>query len=154
MNIQIEELQNQILLAVSKSIEYEWEIFVINLEVTYGSSGGAIIDSSCYFIYKSGTELKNECYFMATEIENLFLRLRKEMKENSSDQWDICDLTSHRSGKFEFRFSYDGPKRLANIFDFESMWRFSNHMEDYQRRMQQLNLEHLLKKKNWWEFWK
>ena len=106
-------------------------MLVLNLEVVEGRDYSPVTNRICFCIYKDNEEYKSINVSMPIELEDLLLKLREYQ-----DYWDICDLTIQQTGVYEFDYSYKGVKRLAGEFLFVSMFRFDNHLEEFERRIQ------------------
>lgn len=129
----IVELQDDIVFSIAELIPAQWTMLVLNFEVLEGESSSPVTDRICFWVNDSKDGFKNENLSITIEIEDKLLALRQAVKEGGQS-WDVCDLTIISTGKYEFKFSYDGPRRLLGEFDFESMFKYDSHREEYGRR--------------------
>ena len=131
---EILEAQENIVCSMAELAPPKWSMIVMNMEITEGSSGSPVTDRVCFWIRDSETGCKSENISIPIELQDKFISLREKIKDLDGSYWDICDLTIFSSGRYEFQLGYDGVKRLNSIFDFDSMFRFDSHKDEYMRR--------------------
>ena len=112
INNQIEIVQK-----IAETIKTTWDFTVVSFEIDDDESTDCIS-----FIQENGTEKE---YILPFPLFELFKNLRKNMKEN----WYSVILEIHNSGKYQFYFDYDKPKRLTGTFTPESQ------LENYQVKL-------------------
>ena len=135
---EIIEFQNEIVVSITSLIPSEWSMLVLNFETLESESGSTITNRICFWVNENGNEFNNDNLSITLEVEDKLLTLRHELKENGK-AWDVCDLTIFPSGQYDINFSYDGPKRLLGEFDFDSMFKYDSHLEEYKRRIEALS---------------
>ena len=81
-------------------------------------------------------DLKLESMQTSREIDQFFIDLNSAMANKSNAFWVTSDLVIENTGHYNFKFSYDPPKRLNCVFDEGSLWRFNRYLETYKAERQ------------------
>jgi hypothetical protein len=126
------ELQKAIAQAVVNAIREPWERIVVNFEMEQ-TDEGRVIDYRAFYISatKDGDFSKTSVRVLPDEVDDRFIELNDAMLESEGSRWGICDLVIDRSGKYNFKFDYEPPKRIRGVFDESSMGRFDKYLDTY-----------------------
>ena len=128
------ELEKDIVTSIAELVPSKWTMLVLNFEVIEGSTGSPITDRICFWVNESGKEFHNGNLSLTPEIVDKVLSLRQEVSL-AGESWSVCDLTVLSSGVYDFQFRYETPKRLNGEFDFDSLFRYDSHKDEYLRRI-------------------
>ena len=110
-----------------------WERIVVNLE-TETTEEGRVLNYLFFYISRSadGDFRETSVRVLPDGVRDDFLALNDALFESSGDRWGICDLIMDCStGRYDFQFKYEPPKRLNCVFDESSMGRFDNYLDTY-----------------------
>ena len=127
------DLQDQIAQGLVDAMPEPWERIVVNLEMEK-TAEGRVLDYQYFYIapstdgdFKSESDIR-----LPEEVRKQFIALNDAIFESAGDRWGICDLIIDNStGKYDFEYKYEPPKRLNDIFDDSSMGRFNDYLDTF-----------------------
>ncbi|SFV31690.1 hypothetical protein SAMN05216456_1426 [Devosia crocina] len=89
----------------------EWVYLAVNHEVLVEEGRRSSSQTSVLAHLPDG-ELEGLSFRLSPQSKEAILALRDAMADEVQGPWTILDLTVERSGKYDFKFSYDPPPRL------------------------------------------
>jgi hypothetical protein len=129
MQDQILDHCRSIVVAIAGLTPGEWLRIVVNFEVE-DSNNSPVSNVIAFSIEQFTDKVDHTPLELTSKIKNDFLLLRK-MHASFEKAWDVCDLVIEPTGEYEFKYEYDGAKRLNSIFDDNSYDRFDRYLEEF-----------------------
>ena len=131
MNSSMAGLQARVAQAVADRIEDDWERIFVNYEMRL-TDEGRLVDYVLFYIKAlEGGELEKVSVRGGSDaIDDAYIALADAMARDG-ERWGSCDFTLDADGRFNFRFSYDPPKRLDGVLDHSSYGRFREYLDQY-----------------------
>ena len=127
------DLQSKIAQGLVDAMPEPWERLVVNLEAET-TAEGPVLDYMFFYISRTvdGDFRTTSVRMLPDSVRDDFIALHDALFESSGDRWGICDLVIDCStGRHDFQFKYEPPKRLNDVFDESSMWRFDSYLDTY-----------------------
>lgn len=116
MQQEVVDLQNKIVSTFAKAQTQPWDSLVCNIEIDVIDGDRRENCLALQFV-RNGEQWQRDSIQISDACYDLFVGLQEKLTSPVHGEWKSCTLEVNSSGKYQFSFSYERPRRLYRIHD-------------------------------------
>ena len=123
------QLQKIVEMLISKNENKDWYEIVLDFEIL-SNDAQDLADFICLTIIKIENDFKRSGFFLSLDDQQLIFDLKNLFPEKDR-LWSTITFEIQKNRTFKVNLSYDNPKRLNGIYDYQSEGRFEEYLKKY-----------------------
>jgi hypothetical protein len=131
MNVDVIDKQRDVVIAIARSVPEGWEQIAASYEVE-DQPDTRVQNSVVAYVWQDGGSYKSgSVEDIPDSVDAAFWALNEAMADPERGRWSTGNVTIKADGSYDFKFSYDPPKRINGVWDDESFGKYNDYAAFY-----------------------